>query len=132
MNDHGDTLAKVVRTVALTFSEESLAVRYERIKGFNAINQIERLYVTSAPGINFTEHKRLHFSGSNRGNHLGPMSAPSWEDDEQTWTTSVKQKKEIYGKNARIAVGGQTDGITEKAPKRADTSTEPVFSMLGQ
>ena len=40
---------------------------------------------------------------------------------------SVKDKRALYGKRNRIAVGGKTNGQDDKAGKRKDTDMEPVF-----
>ena len=73
--------------------------------------------------------RRKHFAGSSASGAIGPVSLMS-EDDDLTWKRCVKAKREIYGKDNRIAPGGRTPGIdaeTAKKLMRKDTDIEPVF-----
>ena len=52
------------------------------------------------------------------------------EDDDATWKRSVKVKRDIYGKDNRVAPGGRTPGIDAETAKkliRKDEDIEPVF-----
>lgn len=73
--------------------------------------------------------RRKHFAGSSASGTIGPVSYIS-EGDDMTWKRSCKAKRDIYGKDNRIAPGGRTPGIdTEMAKKlmRKDDDIEPVF-----
>ena len=73
--------------------------------------------------------RRKHFAGTTSSNSIGPVSFVS-ETDSMTWKRTVKAKREIYGKDNRIAPGGRTPGIDHDTAKkliRKDDDIEPVF-----
>ena len=130
VDDDNKVLAKQVKVLNVTFSEESLQERLDRVKGGGAINQCERIFMVSKGKVDFRHHSRLHMEkASNKGNFIGPFGLPSWDLETETWKLSVKCKKLLYGKHARIAVGGATPGIDEgdSKLKKPDHEVEAVF-----
>ena len=74
-------------------------------------------------------HDRLHYTGTNRGNVIFPVSLPSWTS-ENVWRLSVKVKRDVMGKNARISVGGPApfeEGNKSNEKVRGATDVEAVF-----
>ena len=73
--------------------------------------------------------RRKHYAGSSASGAIGPVSLMS-EEDDLTWMRSVRVKREIYGKDNRVAPGGRTPGIDAETAKklvRKDEDIEPVF-----
>ena len=75
----GKNTPKQVRNINITFSENSMQDRLDRVRGFSTINQCERIHGVTKNVMDLTPHDRLHFPGSsNRGNFIGPVSMQSW------------------------------------------------------
>ena len=73
--------------------------------------------------------RRKHYAGSSASEAIGPVNLMS-EEDDLTWMRSVRVKREIYGKDNRVAPGGRTPGIDAETAKklvRKDEDIEPVF-----
>jgi hypothetical protein len=74
---------------------------------------------------------RLHYSGDNTGNVIGPVVLPGWA---KLWNSTYQEKKEIYGPNF-IAVGGKgakheralVESEAADDEKRTNTTVEPLF-----
>ena len=97
---------KKVRTWTATMLESSITERLARVRGFSSINQVQRIHLITKNGLHLNEHQRLHSTGTNRGNVLGPFTA----SDSDTWQMKMKDKLVLLGKHgARIAVGGRED-----------------------
>ena len=68
----------------ITYTEESLARRKERVKGVATLGQTEYMYLVSGKPIACPSKKRLHFLGTNKGDNIGQVALPGW-DDAITW-----------------------------------------------
>ena len=76
------------------------------------------------------DKKRLHYAGNTRGNFVGPVALP---DLANLWSMPFGNKKELYGKHGRCALGGgpgEGDADIERKdkrnPPRNDETSEPV------
>ena len=103
--------------------EESLRKRKKLVRGTACLRQTEGLHFVHAGALTLPERASKHYQGSNRGTMLGPVKLDDYANE---WTATVKEKKTIYGKRFRIAVGGRTTK-GEAAVKRMDCDREPVF-----
>ena len=56
---------------------------------------------------NVPELPRTHYSGTNMGDVLGPVSYDRWEN---SWKLPIGMKRNMYGARRR-PVGGLTDGL---------------------
>ena len=63
----------------LFWTEKSIRERKFRDRG-SQVNQVERLHGVLGEDTTFSFHSRLHFPGSNRGDALGPINAPKWDE----------------------------------------------------
>ena len=93
------------------------------------------MYVVSALAPKFNFHKRLHFDGNNRGNVIGPLALPSWDNAQESWLVKNKEKKDLLGKAGFVLVGGTPEGVCEADRERlskqgrnkSPTDEEPAF-----
>ena len=72
-------MTKTKVTKYLMWCEKAIRERKHRDRG-SSVSQIEKLYVVLPDEQTFTYHSRTHYAGSNRGDTIGPIKAPSWED----------------------------------------------------
>ena len=101
---------KKVRTWTATMLESSITERLAKVRGFSSINQVQRIHLITKNGLHLNERQRLHSTGTNRGNVLGPFTA----SDSDAWQMKMKDKLVLLGKHgARIAVGGREDDDAE-------------------
>ena len=126
---------KVVRELHVWFEQKSLELRLEKVRGFMALNQAEKIHMITQKSLDLVEHDRLHFAGTNRGNCIGPIAMPTF-DDAAVWKVNVKIKREIIGKHGgKVLVGGGLliPGATPEdikklsEPPKFATADEPVF-----
>jgi hypothetical protein len=133
----GTSIPKHKRTLTMVYSESSLMQRLERHRGFGPLHQTESLHMIGSEPMKYVKRDRMHFEGSNKGQVLSPITAPDWQADE-VWKLSVKEKKLLFGKVGRIAVGGPApggaaDGVEEadeaggNCRTRTGDTLEPVF-----
>lgn len=111
------------RKVYIVKSEESLRGRRVHTKGTASLQQVEEMHLLTASSLILPEREGKHYSGTNKGTVLGPVLLPLPEEE---WKMTVKDKRTLYGKRNRIAVGGRTPGQSE-VQRRSDTDIEPVF-----
>ena len=79
---NGETFPKTKGALLLHHDEKSLRARRRRDKGHHVSNG-ERIYVvTSDDGCLVPYRDRLHYDGTTRGEIIGPVLAPSYEDWE--------------------------------------------------
>lgn len=76
-----ESLAKNKIVKYLVWDEKSLRARRQRDRGA-AVCQVEKLYVLTCASeeLAFPYKSRKHYEGSNRGDVLGPIVAPSWKE----------------------------------------------------
>ena len=76
---NGEVFPKQKQTLLLHHCEKSLRARRKRDRGHHVCNA-ERLYVVLADdGCLVPYRTRQNFSGTSRGEIMGPIPAPSWE-----------------------------------------------------
>lgn len=128
----GAPMPKKKHNMMVLYEEESCQNHQERVRGFCSIQQTEGLLVVSNDVLSLNEHKRLHSGGTNRGNVVGPLAWPSFE---QSWRHTKETKKTIFGKNGVILVGGPCPGlegadaghVSKVSASRKSSLLEPVF-----
>ena len=126
--------------LTVVYDQESMEARLERLRGYIPLNQTERIHLISAELPRTPEIRRKHFNGSNKGNVLGMVALPKY-DDPQTWRLPIKTKREVIGKTGgKVLVGGPPPGLSAEqlaalkaleaatASEKANPSRlEPVF-----
>lgn len=111
-----------VAEVTLFASEASLRQRRRLTRGTASLKQTESMFVMTPGPLQLPERSGKFFEGTNKGTLIGPITLP---DPEKEWQATVKEKRGIYGKRFRIAVGGKSpEGPVQK---RQDSEVEPVF-----
>ena len=96
------------------------------------IDQVERMYVVGGTAFDhLNEVKRKYYPGTNRGNFLGPLKAPDWDDERETWQLTPPNKKKVLGKNGiHLAGGPVVAGVAAEKYKYKSKNgniSEPVF-----
>ena len=95
------------------FNEASVSDRYNKMYG-GAVQQEEVALLVTRSVMNLTGRKRLHFPGTNRGSALGLIMHKQYAD-KHTFAALPKEKKEIFGRANRVAVGGAFGGAAAGA-----------------
>lgn len=108
----------------LTYTEESLAARKQRVRGTGTLKQLETALVLTSRRLSLPPRDRKHFPGSTNGDLI---SGIAWPKHSEEWQVSWKEKKECYGKRHLIAVGGKTEhaGDEGKQGNRGNNEAEP-------
>ena len=91
--------------VHVIMNEESLKARRKLTRGTASLKQVETLHVICSGNLCLPDRQGKHFPGSNKGTAIGPVTLA---DPDEEWSATVKDKRTIYGKRFRIAVGGRT------------------------
>ena len=112
--------------IHLNFTSEGLSERKKRNAGaFGSRKSVQYLYVFSKLKLKQDTKDRIHFSGRNLDDCLGPIHLPSY-DSAQTFKVKHKDKPALYGE-CRVRCGGrveETDSSCDeeaaKAPAAAD------------
>lgn len=130
VNEENKVLRKDKRLIYITYTEESLAQRKERVKGVATLGQTEYMYLVSQKALTCPVKKRLHFTGTNQGDNIGQVSLPSW-DNSITWKLPYKTKLQHYG-DARIDVGGPSPAGSKDDPiPKQDEAVPHCYHSLG-
>ena len=99
------------------------------------MEQTEDFQYVTQNQIETSVRNRLHVKRTTTaGNSIGPMRLADLTDAHATWQATYKQKKALYGDNARILPSGRPDEdatMTKSGEKRApqtrkDGDVEPV------
>jgi hypothetical protein len=101
----------------------------QRIQGALSLRSLNQAHIWVKDDLSLAYYERKHYEGSNLSDGIGPV--PLVHRD-LAWTATRKTKKEIYGKQARVAPGGRTPGIGPEQAKalaaaQKDDDLEPVF-----
>ena len=72
-------MSKVKLVKYLMWDEKSIRERKHRDRG-SAINQMERMIVVTSEEMGWSFHNRVHYAGTNRGDVIAPIKAPSWDE----------------------------------------------------
>ena len=67
---------------------------------------------------------RIHYRGTNASDSIGPVALTQIDDDE-SWTLTWAQKKQLYGVQGLIAVGGRGD-VVDDGPDKGDDAEDAV------
>lgn len=114
---NGETMNKSCNRFCVVYTENSMAERKERVKGF--CNQAENLFVFAPPNaLEVPKRERLHYQGTTHGTVIGPVTVPAFESDD-CWRLTVEDKRRLYGRSGKSLVGGACPDAVPK-PKFAD------------
>jgi len=108
----------------LQADEASMRARYSKLRPGYRFQTLEYMFAISAKDINVPDKPRMHFSGTTRGDAIGPIKYPKFEDMSQiAW----EEKKKVYGANIRRVGGPGPDVADEKPEPRKNNALEPMF-----
>ena len=97
----GESIAKSKTTLLLHVAEPSLRSRRKRDRGHHVYNA-ERVYVvTSDDGAPAAYRDRRHYNCTTRGEIIGPIQAPSWEDKPSLTQSNLTAKSESIPVNPK-------------------------------
>ena len=74
-----EPMSKVKLVKYLMWDEKSIRERKHRDRG-SAINQMERMIIVTSEEMGWSFHNRVHYAGTNRGDVIAPIKAPSWDE----------------------------------------------------
>ena len=74
-----EPMSKVKLVKYLMWDEKSIRERKHRDRG-SAIHQMERMIVVTSEEMGWSFHNRVHYAGTNRGDVIAPIKAPSWDE----------------------------------------------------
>ena len=94
------------KVIYVHFDENSLAARRDRASGTAVFHQLQQMKLLTRWPLNIPTKQRRHYTGSNKGDCMGPVCLPEWG---KSWSANYDTKVEIYGRTHRIAVGGATE-----------------------
>ena len=112
----------VTASMHLFMDEQSVRLRRKLTRGTMSLRRVEGMHILTHGSLSLPERAGKHYPGTNRGTVLGPVVFTAIEND---WQLTVKQKREVYTKRFRIAVGGRNPG--GETDPRKDSDIEPVF-----
>ncbi len=121
------------QTFHIVYNEDSLKEQRQRVKQATTFHQLEYMHVYSGSPLNLPEKTRKHCMGSNKGDVLATVSL---EARARGWHLSPQEKKKMYGRANRVAVGGPTEwgsdaddnGTSQRpAPAPGSAHVEPAF-----
>ena len=72
-------MSKTKVTKYLMWDEKSIRERKHRDRG-STVSQMERLIAVLPEEMAFTCRQRSHYPGTNRGDVIGAIKAPNWEE----------------------------------------------------
>ncbi|MCP3677452.1 MAG: hypothetical protein GY721_07665 [Deltaproteobacteria bacterium] len=111
------------RTVFICYDFEGVMSRRARQDQSGSIPTTEFMLCMTQDQFSAKEKKRLHYPGSVRGDHVGPVVLP---DPDKCWTVTFAEKKEMLGK-MWVRVGGRTEGLAaEERQQREHNTVVPV------
>jgi hypothetical protein len=114
-------MPKAKHQIFVMYDEASLAKRRGKIRGPNALDQVEYVHLVTASALKIDDVKRVHYSGTSFGNCIGPVTLP---DQSDAWSVDVATKRKAYGTASRIDVGGKVPGF-ESVPTQDMPALEP-------
>jgi hypothetical protein len=106
--------AAATRTVHVFLDPVSVQDRFDRVRGVasNRTHDCMRLTAAPWPRAELKNTRRIHYSGTNASDSIGPVVLRQMSDDE-AWTLTWAQKKLLYGTRGLIAVGGRGDVVDD-------------------
>eukprot|EP00959_Pyramimonas_sp_CCMP1952_P462743 9483754-Pyramimonas_sp.AAC.1 len=111
------------------YEEAALSTRRARVRGVNALDQVEYVHIVTSDALQITDRERRHYPGTTYGNAIGPVVVNEHKASLE-WHLKVSEKKKIYGAGGRIEVGQKTPGISDADIKRwksrGDEDIEPM------
>ncbi len=90
------------------------------------IEQMETMSIVTLSPLRMGPRTRLHYDGTNRGNVISTIVAPSWTDKTTVWHETVGTKKELFTTAHRLPPSGSHE-VLEDAVKRDNADLEPAF-----
>ena len=127
--DDGKVLPRSKRTIYLTYAEDAPNKRL--VRGFTAINQVERMLVLTQKTLTLQDRPRLIYKGTNRGNSIGDLIT---DTPVTPFTLTREEKRHVYGPHNTLATtsggpGGlmEVDEVVIDGEPELDTDILPVF-----
>ncbi len=123
---------KCVKQFTVIKDFESQSLRAGKVQGLATLKLDEGLHIVSADSLKIPVIKWKSYTGTTAGSLLGPVIMPPLSE---AWTLKWPQKKELYGLQNLIGVGGKLKGGDDdldepclpKAAPRTKESEEPAF-----
>ena len=112
-------------TLTLTYDEDSFVSRRSQVKGFLQLTEQLRIY--TAKVLELPRVKRLHFSGTSKGLHIGPIQMLAWED---LWKVPKTSKSQIYGSAGKVLAGCPNSRILGREPTGV-LAHQPLVPLRG-
>ena len=103
LQDNGKLAPRSKRVIYLQYSEDTSG--RSLLRGFAAVNQIERMHLMTGTTLNLLERRRAIYPGTNRGNSIG-LIAP---DRDHELNMARDAKKDLFGPQGRLESAGATD-----------------------
>lgn len=125
----GQPLKKAKSYLTMTYDEDSVTENVGRFSSIASMPLVEVAHFASLEELNLPKRKRLHHTGSNLSNHIGPIHVTPWTDQMLTWHLSKKAKTSVLGRFI-IPTGSGVDSestVVDTADKFKNQLTEPVF-----
>ena len=125
LTEAGGKLAMASKSLYLTYDEQEMQSRLQKLRSTKQLQQLETCYVVTSPSKDLVRRARVsktfaQHKGTSAGNVLTGIPIPPLQ---QGWCASVEVKREIYG-DMRERVGGSTEGDLSRT--RGDKDVEPV------
>ena len=125
----GQPLKKTKGSLTITYDEDAVADNVGRYSATGSMPNVEVAHFASLDELNLPKRKRLHSSGSNLSNCIGPIVLTPWANENKTWHLSKKSKIAVLGRFI-IPTGNGLDSeasVIDSADKFKNLPTEPVF-----
>jgi hypothetical protein len=124
LDENGKTVQKSKRVVNISYHEEAVQDSKVR-KAVANINQLERMYLFTAATLTLHDRRRVIFSGSNRGNVLGPLMP---QDRNRILTLPLSEKCAMYGPTNRLSDRGDRDSdLLDDMEDETSAESEQAF-----
>ncbi|CAK0797737.1 unnamed protein product, partial [Prorocentrum cordatum] len=123
VDDHDEDDEEAVRFVSRGITvykdEASMKERKKLTRGVACVKQTSQLHICSTAPLQLPPRASKHYpsSGTNQGAIIGPVVLPLPSEE---WQATFATKKCIYGKDYRIAVGGEVAGQGEGKKREND------------
>ena len=104
----------VSRSVHVFLDPVSVQARFEKVRGIASNRTHDAIRLTAAPWprVELKQVPRMHYRGTNASDSIGPVVLNQM-DDAESWILTWAQKKQLYGVNGLIAVGGRGDVVDD-------------------
>ena len=125
--------AAASRNVHVFLDPVSVQDRFDKVRGVasNRTHDCMRLTAAPWPRLELKTIPRIHYSGTNASDSIGPVVLGQ-VSDEETWTLTWAQKKLLYGTRGLIAVGVRGDVVDDGPDDQEDADDAGAASAAAQ